>query len=82
MNLNQPEPLIKLPIYIEQDSMQYQTSVITYSAKTLNFVSDNFFTQNNLLGKKIRGPKIVAQITNEQRISTSKIFSPTYSLLG
>ena len=36
MHPNQPEPLMKLPISIEQDSMQYHTSVSIDSTKTLN----------------------------------------------
>ena len=47
------------------------------SATTLNFVSEEFLTRNNLLGKCIRGSKIVVRIANEQRISTSKKKSPT-----
>ena len=34
MGPNQLEPLIKLPISIEQDSMQYQTSVLIDSIST------------------------------------------------
>jgi hypothetical protein len=54
----QPEPLMKLPISIEQDYMQYHTSVLIDSTTTLNFVSQEFLTRNNLLGKCIRGPKV------------------------
>ena len=39
-------------------------------------------TRNDLLGKCTRGPKIVVLIANEQRISTSKTFSPTSLSLG
>ncbi len=39
-------------------------------------------TQNNLLGKCTRGPKIGVLIANKQRISTSKPFSPTNVTLG
>jgi len=69
---------MKLPISIEQDSMQYRTSVSIGSRTTLNFASQDFLTRNDLLAKCIRGPKIDVQIPNEQRISTSKTFSPTY----
>jgi hypothetical protein len=74
---NQREPLMKLPISIEQDSMQFHTSVLIDSATTLNFVSREFLTRNHLFGGCIRGPKIVVRIANEQRISTTKKFSPT-----
>ena len=39
MDPNQPEPLIKLSISIEHDSMQYHTSMLIDSATTSNFVS-------------------------------------------
>jgi len=74
---NQPEPLMKLPISIDQDSMQYRKTVLIDSAATLNFVRHDFLTRNNLLGKCIRGPKIAVRIANVQRISTTKTFSPT-----
>ncbi len=77
MDPNQPEPLTKLPVSIEQDSLQVHTSVLIDSARTLNFVSEDFLTRHNLLGKCIRGSKISVRIANEQRISTSKTFSPT-----
>ncbi len=38
---NQPEPLMKLPISIEQDSLQYHTSVLIDSATTLNFANQS-----------------------------------------
>ena len=79
---NQPEPLMKLLIYIEQDSMQYHTIILIDSAATLNFLSQDFLTRNNLLGKYIRGPKIDVRIANEQRIFTAKTFSPTNISIG
>ena len=79
---NQPEPRMKLPISIEHDSMQYHTSVLIDSTSTLNFVNQNFLTRNDLLEKCTRGPKIGVRIGNEQRISTSKTFSPTNASLG
>jgi hypothetical protein len=82
MDPNQPEPLIKLPIYIEQDSLQLHASVLIDSEATLNFVSQDFLTRNILLGIYIRGPKIVVRIANEQRISTSKTFSSTHVSIG
>ena len=77
MDPNEPEPLMKLPISIEHDSLQYDTSVLIDSAPTLNFVSQEFLIRNGLVGKCVRGPKIEVRIANEQRISTNKSFSPT-----
>ena len=71
MDPNQPEPLMKLPISIEQDSLQFQTNVLIDSTTSLNFASRDFLTRNNLLGKCIRGSKIAVRIANEQRISTN-----------
>ena len=65
MDPNQPEPLIKLPISIEQESLQLHTKVLIDSTATLNFVSQEFLTRNDLLRKCIRGPKIAFQIANE-----------------
>ena len=42
MDPNQPSPLMKLTISIEQDSIQFHTTVLVDSAATLNFVSPNF----------------------------------------
>ena len=47
------------------------------SAATQHFVSQEFFIRNSLVGKCVRGPKIAVRIANEQRISTTKSFSPT-----
>jgi len=77
MDLDQPEPLMKLSISIKQYSRQYHTIVLIDSAATLNFVSRDFLKRNNLLGRCIRGQKIVVRIANEQRIFTTKTFSPT-----
>ena len=44
MDPNQPEPLMKLPISIEHDSLQFHTIVLTDSAATLNFASQDFLT--------------------------------------
>jgi hypothetical protein len=77
MDPNQLEPLLKLPISIEQDSLQFHTSVLIDSVTTLNLVIEDFLTRNNLLGKCTRGSKIVVRIANEQRISTCKIYLPT-----
>ena len=79
---NQPEPLMKLPISIEKDSLQFQKNVLIDSLATLNVVSQDFFTRNNMLGKCIRGSKIVVRIANEQRISTNKTFSPIHVSIG
>ena len=43
MDPNQPESLMKLPISIEQNSMQNHTTVLIDSATTLNSVSQDFF---------------------------------------
>jgi hypothetical protein len=60
MDPDQPEHLMKLYIYIEQDFLQFHTSVLIDSITTLNFVSEDFVTRKNLLGKCIRGSKIVS----------------------
>ena len=52
------------------------------SAATLHFVSHDFSTRNNLLGKCIRGSKVVVRIANEQRISTNETFSPIHVSIG
>jgi len=79
---NQPKALIKLPISIRRDSLQYHTSALIDLATTLNFVSQNFLTRNDLLGTCTRCPKIVVRIANKQKISTSKTFSPTNVSMG
>jgi hypothetical protein len=43
MDPNQPGPLMKLPISIEQDSLQFHTNVLIDSVTTLNFVRQGFF---------------------------------------
>jgi hypothetical protein len=65
MDPNQLEPLMKLPISKEQGYMQYYTTVLIDSATILNFVSQDFLTRNILLGRCIRGPKIVVRIATE-----------------
>jgi len=82
MDPNQPEPLMKLPISSVHDFLQYHTSVLIDSRTALNFVSQKFSTRCDLWGKCTRGPKIVARNANEQRISTSKTFSPTNVSFG
>ena len=82
LSSNQPEPLMKLPISVEQDSMQFHTSVLIDSTTTLNFASQDFLTRNNFLGRCILGRKIVVRIASKQRISTSKTFSPAYVSVG
>jgi hypothetical protein len=62
--------------------MQYHTTVFIDSTTILNFVSQDFLTRNNLLAKRIRGPKNAVRIANEQRISTTKTFPPTNISLG
>ena len=51
MDPNQPEPLMKLPISIEQDSLQFHTNVLIDSAATLNFASQDFFDTEQSVGK-------------------------------
>ena len=82
MDPNHPEPLMKLPISIEQESSQFHTNALIDSTATLNFVSQEFLTRNDLLGKCFRGPKIAVRIANEQRISTNKTFSPICVSIG
>ena len=62
--------------------MQYHTSVLIDSVATKFFVSRDFLTRNNFLGKCIHGPKIVVRIANEQMISTTKTVLPTNVSLG
>jgi hypothetical protein len=62
--------------------IQFHTIALVDSEATLNFVSQDFLTRNNLLGKCVRGPKIVVHIANEQRISTTKTFFPNNVSLG
>ncbi len=78
MDPDQPEPLMKLPIAIEQNSLQFHTNVLVDLATTLNFVGRDFLTRNDLLGKCILGSRIVVRIANEQRVSTNKSFSPIH----
>ena len=82
MDPNQPEPLLKLQISIEHDSMQHHTSVLIDSTTTLNFANHDFLTRNDLLGKCTRGLKNVVRIANEQRISTNKTCFHTNVSLG
>jgi hypothetical protein len=58
MDPNQPKPLLKLPVSIEEESLQFHTSVLIDLAAALNFMSEGFLTRNNLLEKCIRGKKI------------------------
>ena len=62
--------------------MQDHTNVLIDSATTLNFACHDFLTRHNILGKCIRGQKIVVRIASEQGIFTSKTFSPTNVSLG
>ena len=73
---------MKIPISIEQDSLQYCTSVLIDPTLILKFARQDFLIRNNLLGKYTRGSKIDVQIANEQRISTSQKNSPTNVSLG
>ena len=51
MDPNQPEPLMKLPISIEHDSLQFHTNVLIDSATSLNFVSQDFFDTKQSFGE-------------------------------
>jgi len=62
--------------------MKFHTNVLIDQAATLNFVSLHILTQSDILGKCTRVPKFTVRIANEQRISTSKTFSPTNVSLG
>ncbi len=42
MDTNQHDPLMKLPISIEHDSLQYHTNVSINSTTTLHFASEHF----------------------------------------
>jgi hypothetical protein len=48
MDTSRPNPLVKLPIFIEQDSMQYHMSESIDSITTLNFASRDFSKQNKV----------------------------------
>ena len=65
MDPSQPEPLMQLPISIRHDSTQYRTNVLIDLASTLNFLSHDFLTRNDLLGKCPRGHKNANRIANE-----------------
>jgi len=65
MDPNEPEPLMKLPISIENDPSRYDTTVIIDSARTLNFASQKCLVHNVLMGKCTYGPQIVVRIENE-----------------
>jgi hypothetical protein len=49
MDPNQPGPLMKLPISIDQLSLQCHTSVLIDLETTLNFMIEEIFTRNNIL---------------------------------
>jgi hypothetical protein len=51
MDPNQPEPLMKLPISIERDSLQFHTNVFIDSTATLNFVSQDFIDTKQSFGE-------------------------------
>jgi hypothetical protein len=59
MDSNQSEPLMKSSFYIERDSLRCDALVLIDSATTLCFWSQISLNQNGLVGKCIRGPKIV-----------------------
>ena len=68
MDPSQSELLLKLPIFIEHDSLRCDTCVLMYSAATLNFVSQKYLNRNGLVGKCIRGQKIVVRKVRGQQV--------------
>ena len=74
---NQPEPLMKLPIFIEQESMQYHTTVLIIdSAETLNFVSQYFLTRIDLWGGVFVVKKSRFALQTSRRLPRLKQFRP------
>ncbi len=61
MDLSQSNFLMKPPVSLEQNLLRCDTYVPIVSAATLNFVSHLSLNQNGLVGKCIRGQKIVVQ---------------------
>ena len=59
MDPSQSDSLMKLPVSLEQDSLLYDTCVIIDSTATVSFVSHISLNQIGLVGKRVRGPKIV-----------------------
>ena len=49
MDPNEPEPLLKLPVSVENDSLRYSTSGLIDSEATLNFVSQQIWIRNSLV---------------------------------
>jgi hypothetical protein len=73
---------MKLPISIEHDSLQFHTSVLIDSATTLNFVSEDFLTRNNLLGKCSRGKKMLVESLMSRGFPRAKHFNlPMFRLV-
>ena len=64
---SQSKPLLKLPNSIEQESLRCDTSVLIDLAAYLGFESQQSLNQNSLVGKCIRGPKIVVHNVYGQR---------------
>ena len=82
MDSNPSEPLMELPISIEQDSLRYDTSVLINSYTILNFVGRYFLNRNDLVGKCTCGSKTDDRIPNEQRIFTADEHFPTMIYVG
>ena len=72
VNPRQPKPLMKLPISIEQDSLQSHTSMLIDSRATLNLVSQDFLTRHNLLRKCTRGPKWLFELQTSKGFPREK----------
>ena len=51
MDPNQPKPLMKLPISIEQNSLQFYTNVLIDTPASLNFVRHDFFDTKQSFGE-------------------------------
>jgi hypothetical protein len=51
MDPNQPRPLIKLPISIEQESLQFRTNVLIDTEATLNFCEPGIFDTKQYFGE-------------------------------
>jgi hypothetical protein len=59
MDPSQSDSLMKHLVSLQHDSLQYDTCVLIDSTATLSFVNRISLNQNGLVGKCIRGSKIV-----------------------
>ncbi len=65
MDPRQSDSLMKPPVSLEQYPLRRDTCVLIDSATTLGFASPLSLNQNSLVGKCIRGPKIVVHTAIE-----------------